>query len=87
MNTIETVMRWAPHVLARSFLAERRWAYLLRAPFNTQPHFPDLFGLTLSAHLKSAAPCRKFRKCPSARARSWPCLGKIAEPSPEASPT
>jgi hypothetical protein len=47
MNTVEPWVEWRPTVLARERLDERRWAYLIHAPFDTGPDIPELIGITV----------------------------------------
>lgn len=45
MNKIETSVIWGPQVLGRDQLDERRWAYLVEAPFDMAWDIPDLLGV------------------------------------------
>jgi hypothetical protein len=48
MNKIDTSTTWAPDVLGRMKLDERRWAYGITAPFDMAPHIPDLMETKVS---------------------------------------
>jgi hypothetical protein len=47
MNKIERPFLWAPRVLARGRIDERRWAYAVEAPFDMSPDMPGLIGMTV----------------------------------------
>ena len=48
MNPVDTSAIWAPDVLGRTKLDERRWAYGITAPFDMAPHIPDLMETKVS---------------------------------------
>jgi hypothetical protein len=86
MNKIETVIRWAPDVLARSRLDERRWAYLIDAPFDTPPHIPDLLGLTVELDGHPFEICGTLPKVPQGPIRKGELLGLLVRDLAENSP-
>jgi hypothetical protein len=45
MSKIDTSVVWGPQVLGRGRLDERRWAYLVEAPFDMPSDIPDLIGM------------------------------------------
>ncbi len=48
MSKIDTSVVWGPKVLARERLDERRWAYVVEAPFDMAAKMPDLIGMKAS---------------------------------------
>jgi hypothetical protein len=45
MSKIDTAVVWGPKVLGRGRLDQRRWAYLVEAPFDMHSDIPDLIGM------------------------------------------
>ena len=44
MNQMGAFLPWVPTALAKGQLDDRRWAYLIEAPYDMPAHLPDLIG-------------------------------------------
>jgi len=44
MNKTDTLASWAPKILGRERLDERRWIIVVEAPFDMPADIPDLIG-------------------------------------------
>lgn len=47
MNKVDDIREWSPNILARDRLDERRWAYVIDAPFDMEADIPELVGITV----------------------------------------
>ena len=45
MSKIDVSVLWGPRVLGKEKLGNRRWAYVIEAPFDMPAYVPDLIGM------------------------------------------
>jgi hypothetical protein len=76
MNKVDLSAVWAPTVLGKDRIDQRRWAYAVAAPFDMPADMPGLVGMKVQldgAFSRSAASCRECRPCRSKRAKRSSC--------------